>query len=109
MYLKKNQFALVQIGNDNRLKKTANNIIDYVGLDAISGTQYVATYSSTNNKYSFNFTSYLQDLINKKQASDGLVLVPSVISSTSIGINNTNVARVVIKNIKLNVYYSTKK
>ena len=103
------QFALVQIGNDNRLKKTANNIIDYVGLDAISGTQYVATYSSTNNKYSFNFTSYLQDLINKKQASDGLVLVPSVLSTTSIGINNTNVARVVIKNIKLNVYYSTKK
>ena len=103
------QFALVQIGTDNRLKKTSSNIIDYVGLDAISGTQYVAAYSSTNNNYSFNFTSYLQDLINKKQISDGLVLVPSVLTATSIGINNTNVSRAVFKSIKLKVYYSTKK
>jgi hypothetical protein len=103
------QFALVQIGNDNRLKKTTSNVIDYVALDAISGTQYVAAYSSTNNNYSFNFTSYLQDLINKKQTSDGLALVPSVLTTTSIGINNTNVSRVVIKSIKLKVYYSAKK
>jgi Domain of unknown function (DUF4270) len=103
------QFALVQISNDNRLKKTSSNVIDYVALDAISGTQYVAAYSSTNNNYSFNFTTYLQDLINKKQTSDGVALVPSVLSTTSIGINNTNVSRVVFKNIKLNVYYSTKK
>lgn len=103
------QFALVQISNDNRLKKTASNIIDYVALDAISGTQYVAAYSSTNNNYSFNFTSYLQDLINKKQTSDGLVLVPSILTTETIGINNTNVSRVVFKSIKLNVYYSSKK
>ena len=103
------QFALVQIGNDNRLKKTSSNVVDYVALDAISGTQFVAAYSSTNNNYSFNFTSYLQDLINKKQTSEGLVLVPSVLTTTSIGINNTNVSRVVFKKIKLNVYYSTKK
>jgi thiamine phosphate synthase YjbQ (UPF0047 family) len=69
----------------------------------------VAAYSSTNNNYSFNFTSYLQDLINKKQTSDGLALVPSVLTTTSIGINNTNVSRVVIKSIKLKVYYSAKK
>ena len=103
------QFALVQIGNDNRLKKTTGNIIDYVALDALSGTQYVAAYSSVTNNYAFNFTSYLQDLINKKQTSDGLVLVPSIISQTNIGINNTNTSRAVIKSIKLKVYYSTKK
>ncbi len=103
------QFALVQIGTDNRLKKTSSNVIDYVALDAISGTQYVAAYSSTNNNYTFNFTSYLQDLISKKQTSDGLVLVPSVLTTTTIGINNTNVSRAVFKSIKLNVYYSAKK
>ncbi len=103
------QFALVQLSSDNRLKKTTGNVIDYVALDALAGTQYVAAYTSATNNYSFNFTSYLQDLISKKKVSDGLVLVPSVLSSTTIGINNTNVSRAVIKKVKLNVYYSTKK
>jgi hypothetical protein len=103
------QFALVELSKDNRLKKTTSNVIDYLVLDAISNAQYVANYSSTNNSYTFNFTVYLQDLIKKKKTTDGIVLVPSILSETTIGINNTNVARTVIKNIKLNVYYSTKK
>jgi Domain of unknown function (DUF4270) len=103
------QFALVELSKDNRLKKTASNVVDYLVLDAISSAQYVANYSSTNNSYTFNFTVYLQDLIKKKKTTDGIVLVPSILSETTIGINNTNVARASIKNVKLNIYYSTKK
>jgi len=106
------QFVLVEIGKDNRLKKT-NNVEDYVALDVATGTQYVSDYSSTNNNYKFNFTSYLQDLLNNKRTTDGIALVPSLISETSsgtvIGIYNNNVSRAVIKSIKLNLYYSAKK
>ncbi|WP_259016325.1 DUF4270 domain-containing protein [Emticicia fluvialis] len=106
------QFVLVEIGKDNRLKKT-NNVEDFVALDVATGTQYIADFNTTNNNYQFNFTSYLQDLLNKKKTTDGIALVPSFVSTTSsgstIGIYNNNVSRVVIKNIKLNVYYSGKK
>jgi hypothetical protein len=50
-------------------------------------------------------------LISKKKATDGIAIVPSLLNSTTstISIYNSNVSRLVIKNIKLNVYYSTKK
>lgn len=106
------QVALVQLEKTNQIKRTTAGLIDFVGLDGgVSGTQYIATYDATNNKYSFIFTTYLQDLINKKQTTDGLALVPSLLNTTTstISIYNSNVSRMVIKNIKLNVYYSTKK
>ncbi|WP_165372124.1 DUF4270 family protein [Emticicia agri] len=107
------QIALVEIGKDNRLKKT-NNIEDFVALDVASGVQYVSDYSTTNNNYKFNFTSYIQDIINKRKTTDGIALVPSIISTSSTGattilIYNNNVSRAVFKNIKLNVYYSGKR
>ncbi|GAB3522919.1 hypothetical protein GCM10027442_48760 [Emticicia fontis] len=108
------QIALVEIGKDNRLKKT-NNIEDFVALDVASGTQYVSDYSTTNNNYKFNFTSYIQELINNRKTTDGIAIVPSILSTnsttgaTSIGLYNNNVSRAVFKNIKLNVYYSGKK
>lgn len=105
------QIAMVQLDNANQIKRTTAGLIDFVALDALSGTQYISTYNTTNNNYSFNFTSYLQDLISKKKATDGIALVPSLLNSTNstISIYNSNVSRMVIKNIKLNVYYSTKK
>ncbi len=107
------QIALVEIGKDNRLKKT-NNIEDFVALDVASGTQYVSDYSTTNNNYKFNFTSYIQELLNNRKTTDGIAIVPSILSTsstgaTSIGLYNNNVSRVVFKNIKLNVYYSGKR
>ena len=105
------QIAMVQLEKSNQIKKTTTGLIDFVALDALSGTQYISTYDATNNKYSFNFTSYLQDLISKKKSTDGIALVPSLLNTTTstISIYNSNVSRMVIKNIKLNVYYSTKK
>lgn len=107
------QFVLVEIGQDNRLKKK-NNVEDYIALDVATGTQYVSDYSTTNNNYVFNFTSYLQDLLTNKRTTDGIALVPSLVSvdangATTIGIYNNNVSRAVIKSIKLNLYYSGKK
>lgn len=107
------QIALVEIGKDNRLKKT-NNVEDFVALDVATGTQYVADYSTTNNNYKFNFTSYIQELLNNRKTTDGIAIVPSILSTsstgaTSIGIYNNNVARAVFKNVKLNVYYSGKR
>lgn len=108
------QIALVEIGKDNRLKKT-NNIEDFVALDVSTGTQYVSDYSTTNNSYKFNFTSYIQELLNNRKTTDGIAIVPSILSTnsstgaTTIGIYNNNVARAVFKNIKLNVYYSGKR
>ncbi len=105
------QVALVQLDATNRIKKTTGNLIDFIALDAISGTQYVASYNSTSNNYSFNFTSFLQDLVSKKKTTSGIALVPSLLNTTNstISVYNSNVSRMVIKNIKLNVYYSTKK
>jgi len=105
------QVALVQLDATNRIKKTTGNLIDFIALDAISGTQYVASYNSTSNNYSFNFTSFLQDLVSKKKTTNGIALVPSLLNTTNstISVYNSNVSRMVIKNIKLNVYYSTKK
>jgi hypothetical protein len=107
------QIVLVEIGKDNRLKKT-NGIENFVGLDVASGTQYVSDYNTTNNNYKFNFTSYIQDILNNRKTTDGIALVPSILSTdangaTTIGIYNNNLARAVIKNIKLNVYYSGKR
>jgi len=106
------QIALVEIGTDNRLKKT-NNVEDYVALDVASGVQYVSDYSTTNNNYKFNFTSYIQDILNKRKTTDGIAIVPSILttstSGSSISLYNNNAARAVIKNIKLNVYYSGKR
>jgi hypothetical protein len=107
------QIALVEIGKDNRLKKVSGNIEDFVALDVASGTQYISDYSTTNNNYKFNFTSYIQEILNNRKTSDGIAIVPSLLTSTSsgttIGLYNNNVSRTVIKNIKLNVYYSGKR
>lgn len=105
------QVALVQLETSNRIKKTTGNLIDFVALDGLSGTQYVASYNTTSNNYSFNFTSFLQDLVSKKKTTDGLALVPSLLNTTTstISVYNSNVSRMVIKNVKLNIYYSTKK
>jgi hypothetical protein len=106
------QIALVEIGKDNRLKKT-NNVESFVALDVATGTQYVSDYSTTNNNYKFNFTSYIQDILNNRKTTDGIAIVPSILATTStgtsIGIYNNNVSRAVFKNIKLNVYYSGKR
>ncbi|WP_181842322.1 DUF4270 family protein [Emticicia sp. BO119] len=107
------QVALVEIGTDNRLKKT-NGIEDFVALDVASGIQYVADYNSTNNNYKFNFTSYIQDILNKRKTTDGFAIIPSILSTTSTGattilVYNNNLSRAVFKNIKLNVYYSGKR
>jgi len=105
------QVALVQLETTNRIKKANGSLIDFVALDALSGTQYVASYNSTSNNYIFNFTSFLQDLVSKKRSTDGIALVPSLLNTTNstISVYNSNVARMVIKNVKLNIYYSTKK
>ncbi len=105
------QVSLVHLDNENRLRKTSTGLIDFVGLDGLTGTQYTASYNKTTNSYSFNFTSLLQDLINKKQTNNGLAIVPSLLNTTTstISVYNSNVSRLVVKNIKLNVYYSTKK
>ena len=107
------QIALVEIGTDNRLKKTSG-IENFVGLDVASGVQYVSDYSTTNNNYKFNFTSYIQDILNNRKTTDGIALVPSILTTdangaTIITVYNNNLARTVIKNIKLNVYYSGKR
>lgn len=71
----------------------------------------MATYNTSTNNYSFNFTSFLQDLVAKKKTTEGIALVPSLLNTTTstISVYNSNVSRMVIKNVKLNIYYSTKK
>ena len=107
------QVALVEIGTDNRLKKV-NNAEDFIVLDGGTSLQYVSDYSATNNNYKFNFTSYVQDLLNNRKKTDGIAIVPSLVGTssagaTTIGIYNNSVARTVIKKIRLNVYYSGRK
>lgn len=108
------QIALVEIGKDNRLKKV-NNVEDFVALDVASGTQFISDFNTTTNNYQFNFTSYIQEIINGRKTTDGIAIVPSLVGTnsstgaTTISIYNNNVSRAVIKNIKLNVYYSGKK
>jgi hypothetical protein len=105
------QVALVQLESTNRIKKANGSLIDFVALDGLSGTQYVASYNSASNNYIFNFTSFLQDLVSKKKTTNGIALVPSLLNTTNatISVYNSNVARMIIKNVKLNIYYSTKK
>lgn len=104
------QVALVQLDAKNQIKKTSSNLIEFVTADGLAA-QYVANYNSTTNNFTFNFTSVLQDLVSKKKTIDGIALVPSLLNTTNstISIYNSDVSRVVMKNIKLNVYYSTKK
>lgn len=103
------QIALVEIGKDNRLKKL-NNVEEFIGLDL--GNQY-SDYSTTTNSYKFNVTTYIQELLNNRKTTDGIAFMPSLVTTTSsgsfIGLYNNNVSRVVIKNVKLNVYYSGKR
>jgi len=103
------QISLVQLESTNQVKRTSAGLIDFIALNGVSGTQYVASYDATNNKYSFNFSSFLQDLIAKKQITKGLAIVPSLLNTSNgtISIYNSNVSRMVIKDIKLNVYYTT--
>ncbi|WP_238806323.1 DUF4270 family protein [Emticicia aquatica] len=105
------EVALVQLESTNQIKKTTSNLIDFVALDGLSGTQYVADYNATTNSYTFNFTSFLQDFVTNKLTTKGIALVPSLLNTTTstISIYNSDVSRMVIKNIKLNVYYSIKK
>lgn len=104
------QVALVQLDANNQIKKATGNLIEFVTSDGLAA-QYVASYNSTTNNYTFNFTSVLQDLVSKKKTTDGIALVPSLLNTTNstISIYNSDVSRVVIKNVKLNIYYSTKK
>jgi hypothetical protein len=104
------QVALVQLDANNQINKTTGNLIEFVTSDGLAA-QYVASYNSTSNNYSFNFTSVLQDLVSKKKTTDGIALVPSLLNTTNstISIYNSDVSRLVIKNVKLNIYYSTKK
>ncbi|MFY7911674.1 MAG: DUF4270 domain-containing protein [Emticicia sp.] len=104
------QVALVQLDANNQIKKTSGNLIEFVISDGLTA-QYVSNYSSTTNSYTFNITSVLQDLISKKRTIEGMALVPSLLNTTNstISLYNSDVSRVVMKNIKLNVYYSTKK
>ncbi len=103
------QISLVQLESTNQVKRNSAGLIDFVALSGVSGTQYVATYDATNNKYSFNFSSFLQDLISKKISTNGIAIVPSLLNTSNgtISIYNSNVSRMVIKDIKLNVYYTT--
>ncbi len=105
------QVALVQLNDNNQVLKTAGNLIKFVALETLGSTQYVASYNASTNSYTFNFTAYLQDLINKKETSQGLALVPSFLNTTNgtIAVYNSDLSRMVVKNIKLNVFYSTKK
>lgn len=104
------QVALVQIDAKNQIKKTATSLIEFLTSDGLSA-QYVAGYNSTSNTYTFNFTSVLQDLVSKKKTTEGIALVPSLLNTTNstISLYNSDVSRMVIKNVKINIYYSTKK
>lgn len=104
------QVALVQLDANNQIKKTTGSLIEFVTSDGLAA-QYVASYNSTSNNYTFNFTSVLQDLVSKKKTTEGIALVPSLLNTTNstISIYNSDVSRMVIKNVKLNIYYSTKK
>ncbi|WP_316830680.1 DUF4270 domain-containing protein [Pedobacter aquatilis] len=77
--------------------------------DAIFG----GYFDSINNRYVFNVTSYVQDLIDKKKTDYGTFIAPSSLSEFDITPSGSSAARAVIgtfgsttNRLKLNIYYT---
>jgi len=90
---------------------TGGEIHRYAGSEAAFG----GFYDSTNKRYIFTVTAYIQDLIDGKTEDYGTYLAPSSLTEYNLTPSISSAARSVInsrapgtgqKGIKLNIYYS---
>ena len=101
---------------DNRLLRTTNDgsgIIDFVTRTE----SYIGSYQNRTNNYTFNVTSALQNILSGRNLTNGWIITPTILTTTSQGqrgfvsaknILTSDVTRAVFntKNIKLKVYYT---
>jgi hypothetical protein len=107
------QLSLGNVDVKNQLIYTSN-VIQFVPFDGSGGSGgFSIGYNSTDKKYTFNITNYVQNILNGKTANDSFVMTPyyavaSATGTNGIFISHPNLRRMVInnKNVKLNIYYS---
>jgi hypothetical protein len=88
--------------------KRVNGDYSYVNNFLGSNSGFLTTYVDSTNKFLADVTPYLQDITIKKRSDNGLILVPAIPTSnpgTAI-VFNAGLNRMVLRNFKLNLYYS---
>ena len=102
--------VLAEVGRDNKI--LINNITQGPFLVNLgrgeNGTPGI--FDNTNKTYSLDVTAFLQDVLNgRKPNTTGLVLLPASLTQNSEAVlTNSSLSRVVIRNAKLDLYYSKK-
>lgn len=101
--------VLAELDNNNNVRKSSTQLPVLVNLGrGVNATPGV--FNNTSKTYSLDVTAFLQDLLNgRKPTTSGLALLPGSLTQNSDAVlSNSSLSRVVIKNAKLNLYYSKK-
>ncbi len=98
----------IELNQDKSVKRSNSNYA-YVGfssLDETSGS--LGVYSDSLKYLQIDITPYIQQIIQKGKADYGLAIVPAIPTSTGSTGTFFNAApnRIVLKNMKLELYYS---
>jgi hypothetical protein len=100
-------FVLAELGLNNQQSRNTSNLLTYltpIGND-LSGVVY--TLVDSTNTVNLDVTNYLQKITNKTIASNGLMIMPSVTTTSGNGIlANDHLKRVVFAKPKLKIYYT---
>jgi hypothetical protein len=92
----------------NKIKRRNGDYV-YVNTFGDATAGILTTYVDSTNKFVANITPYLQDLTSRGKPDNGIALVAAVPTSsgaTSAFVYNSGLHRMVLKNYKLNLYYS---
>ncbi len=100
-------FVLGEVGTNNQQTRNSTNQLTYltpIGND-LSGVVYSLVDST--NTVTLDITNYLQKITNKTTTSNGLMILPAVITTTGNGLlANDNLRRAVFTKPKLKIYYT---
>lgn len=93
--------------NGNKIKRL-NGDYSYVNSTLGSNSGILSTYVDSTNTWIADITPYLQDITLNNRNDDGLALVAAIPTTTTSSalVFNTGFNRMVLRNFKLNLYYS---
>jgi len=100
-------FVLAEVGSRNQQTRNSSNALTYltpIGND-LSGVIYSLVDST--NTVNLDITNYLQKITNKTVNSNGLMIMPAVVTTSGNGLlANDNLRRAVFTKPKLKIYYT---
>ncbi|WP_162628172.1 DUF4270 family protein [Arcticibacterium luteifluviistationis] len=102
--------TFIKLGNSQQVTRI-NGVYDFVNYGLNPTTGILTTYVDSTNLFIADITPYLQDIASKKNKDNGMILVsaaPTDATLRSGTVYNSQLNRILLKDFKLNLYYSEK-